>query len=651
MARDIRTRARLVGVAVGVSVVIPLTTFSGSVDAAGTGKTVPTGEAPTVVGKASEPLDEREVVSAAAETRLTATARDLGTLGGEDSFATAIDGDIVVGAAMTPTGRYHAFAYDLGAATPAMIDLGTLGGTSSEATDVSGDIVVGVSRTGPRSSARFFYYDLGAAEPTMVDLGIGFGWTIYGDRWGPFIDDGVIVGQADMGASDQEPRAFAFDMRDGSPRLVNLGTLGGGQEGRYSYATAVDDGVVVGTSTTPAREGGGFAYDLDAETPRMINIGAVKPNDVHQRVIVGYRGLPSDPSGQRGRAFFYRLDAPAPSTVLFGPARSAAKAIDGNVVAGSVRLAGGWHPFAFDLASTTPRLVDLGSLGGRRVNSVAVSGTTVAGTMETTVGARAFGSDLAAVSSDLIDLGTPPNLRGGASAVDVDGDTVVGSVLRRFPHERAVVWTLSTTSAPALEFSRLMYTTPEGDHAATVTVTRTGDASGAATVDYTAAPAGAKAHVDFEPVSGTLALAAGETSQTFTIPILDDSKAEDRDEIALWLTEPEGGVLGTPQMVALRIGASDIRPDGQVREQTDQQFIGDDVYNDTGADQTRRLTASPGQSRTFHVATCTDNDGQPSRRRFPGRFRLHANPATDGSRVRFLRADVDVTPVIHSTRA
>ena len=103
-------------------------------------------------------------------------------------------------------------------------------------------------------------------------------------------------------------------------------------------------------------------------------------------------------------------------------------------------------------------------------------------------------------------------------------------------------------------------------------------------------------------------------------------------------------------MVALRIGASDIRPDGQVREQTDQRFIGDDVYNDTGADQTRRLTASPGQSRTFHVATCTDNDGQPSRRRFPGRFRLHANPATDGSRVRFLRTDVDVTPVIRSTQ-
>ena len=82
----------------------------------------------------------------AAEPRRTATAQDLGTLGGEESHVTAIDGDIVVGSAITATGRSHAFAYDLGAAAPTMIDLGTLGGAWSEATDVSGDIVVDVCR-------------------------------------------------------------------------------------------------------------------------------------------------------------------------------------------------------------------------------------------------------------------------------------------------------------------------------------------------------------------------------------------------------------------------------------------------------------------------------------------------------------------------
>ena len=45
---------------------------------------------------------------------------------------------------------------------------------------------------------------------------------------------------------------------------------------------------------------------------------------------------------------------------------------------------------------------------------------------------------------------------------------------------------------------------------------------------------------------------------------------------------------------------------------------------------------------------CTDNAGSANRRRVPGRFRLQANPAADGSRVRFLHADVDVTPTIRS---
>ena len=74
MARDSRTLARLVGVAVGVSVVIPLSTVGGSVNAAEMRNTVPSGETLTAS-------------SSAAETRLTATAQDLGTLGGEDSMS------------------------------------------------------------------------------------------------------------------------------------------------------------------------------------------------------------------------------------------------------------------------------------------------------------------------------------------------------------------------------------------------------------------------------------------------------------------------------------------------------------------------------------------------------------------------------------
>ena len=94
-----------------------------------------------------------------------------------------------------------------------------------------------------------------------------------------------------VGANADEPRAFAYDLRDGSPNLVNLGTLGSKRDGRYSYATAVDAGVVVGASTSHAIDGGarGFAYDLNATTPRMIDLGGV---GVGARTPTGRRGLP-----------------------------------------------------------------------------------------------------------------------------------------------------------------------------------------------------------------------------------------------------------------------------------------------------------------------------------------------------------------------
>ena len=177
-----------------------------------------------------------------------------------------------------------------------------------------------------------------------------------------------------------------------------------------------------------------------------------------------------------------------------------------------------WHPYAYDLQATTPRLVDLGSLGGHQIDSMAISGTTVTGTMETTADVRAFGSDLAAASPDLIDLGTPPTSLERRSRWTWTATSWSATALGRCSHEHAVAWTLSHTSAPALEFSRVVYTTREGDHAATVTVRRTGDASGVATVGYTAGPAGAQANKDFAPVSGTLAFAAGETSRRSPSP-------------------------------------------------------------------------------------------------------------------------------------
>lgn len=71
---------------------------------------------------------------------------DLGTLGGKNSWAGAVEGTVVVGSSTSAAEDSHAFAHDLAAAEPAMLDLGALDLTSrsgSVATDVDGNVVVG----------------------------------------------------------------------------------------------------------------------------------------------------------------------------------------------------------------------------------------------------------------------------------------------------------------------------------------------------------------------------------------------------------------------------------------------------------------------------------------------------------------------------
>ena len=72
------------------------------------------------------------------------TLRDLGTLGGDGSFAYAVNGSgLVVGRSTTAGGSEHAFAWT---AAGGMVDLGTLGGPGSAAKFVNdAGTIVGTS--------------------------------------------------------------------------------------------------------------------------------------------------------------------------------------------------------------------------------------------------------------------------------------------------------------------------------------------------------------------------------------------------------------------------------------------------------------------------------------------------------------------------
>ena len=135
--------------------------------------------------------------------------KSLGTLGGPDSWAVAInDAGQVAGYSWLPT-TYHAFRFSDGE----MLDLGTLGGTTSQAADLNADgTVVGWAKTADSQVRAFRWTDDGGMQDlqTLADATTSAADVIN--------DAGVIAGT--FIAADGLTRAFRYTDRDG---MVDLG--------------------------------------------------------------------------------------------------------------------------------------------------------------------------------------------------------------------------------------------------------------------------------------------------------------------------------------------------------------------------------------------------------------------------------------------
>lgn len=84
----------------------------------------------------------------------------------------------------------------------------------------------------------------------------------------------------------------------------------------------------------------------------------------------------------------------------------------------------------------------------------------------------------------------------------------------------------------------------ENDGAASITVERSGNTNTVVTVDYATRDGSAKAGADYTAVTGTLALAAGETEKTISIPLADDDGLVDGDKtFRVCLTNVAAGAL------------------------------------------------------------------------------------------------------------
>ncbi len=93
----------------------------------------------------------------------------------------------------------------------------------------------------------------------------------------------------------------------------------------------------------------------------------------------------------------------------------------------------------------------------------------------------------------------------------------------------------------------------EGAGKATIRVTRIGDVSTPATVDYQTADGTATERSDYTTTIGTLRFAAGETLKTFDVLITDDGLAESNETVSLSLLNATGnasiGLLNSAQLV------------------------------------------------------------------------------------------------------
>jgi uncharacterized repeat protein (TIGR01451 family) len=126
----------------------------------------------------------------------------------------------------------------------------------------------------------------------------------------------------------------------------------------------------------------------------------------------------------------------------------------------------------------------------------------------------------------------------------------------------------SSSSASSLQFSAANYMFSESAGRATVTVTRLGDTSTAATVNYATADNGspnncklingnASAQCDYTTTIGTLKFAPGESFKTIVVPLTDDNYAEGNENFSINLTGANGATLGSPSVTTVTITDND----------------------------------------------------------------------------------------------
>ncbi len=196
--------------------------------------------------------------------------------------------------------------------------------------------------------------------------------------------------------------------------------------------------------------------------------------------------------------------------------------------------------------------------------------TTGSGTATAYVDYTPISGDLNWADGDMSDKPFTINLINNQS---YDPDKTISLALSAPTGEDATLGVPSTSlltivndeAAPqtTIAFAASAYSIDENAGTATITVSRTGPLSGAASVSYTASGNSATKGTDYSITPGVLNWGAGDMAdKTFTVNIIDNGKYFTNNKtVYLSLSNAVGSaVLGTPNMILLTIVEGDIPP-------------------------------------------------------------------------------------------
>ncbi|MFN2532655.1 MAG: S8 family serine peptidase, partial [Pyrinomonadaceae bacterium] len=129
---------------------------------------------------------------------------------------------------------------------------------------------------------------------------------------------------------------------------------------------------------------------------------------------------------------------------------------------------------------------------------------------------------------------------------------------------QTITFTPNGTAVGTIQFSGASFSIGEGGGDLLVTVNRSGDSTGAASVDYATSDGAAaqscsttnglaSSRCDYITTLGTINFAAGETTKTISVPIIDDIRAEGTESFTMTLTNAGGATLGAQSVATLTI--------------------------------------------------------------------------------------------------